>query len=469
MTIYHYRSMHTALLEINNSSFHFAGRDELNDPIEGYVHVVWRGDKAAWEGLFRNYACSVYHAILQFLIKEGEEALRHKSLIRDFSPFTSLPLSQEFKALGRSFLEDADVQKLASFYGDHALLVQEYELKFILHYMHTKALVLCIQMLKEKGILPIQEADTMLGIFSSSANPSFPYDAVADDLPNEEARSMIMKNAEITLEDMIEERCASMGWSNPPFLYGFHSEAESANTSQNPEARQQRDWMTITVDYPGVYVEQLKDMIYPKTYVVCFSAENTNAAMWGNYAENHTGVCLIYETDENNGLMAKGPMSGTSPVTAVRYGGDMIERNFFETFGRMTRPQIKEWLSGLDGISKVYDSFSNEEAWRRKYWEAFEAKTYKKIPAWSYEKEYRIALTDMLHDYSDPKSRNLKYDPKRLKGVIFGVKTSEYDKKCILKALREHASEFEGFKFYQAEYDDRSQGISVREKVFWKL
>lgn len=75
----------------------------------------------------------------------------------------------------------------------------------------------------------------------------------------------------------------------------------------------------------------------------------------------------------------------------------------------------------------------------------------------------------MLHDYSDPGSRNLKYDPKRLKGVIFGIKTSEYDKMRILKALRKHADKYDGFKFYQAEYDARSQSISIREKMFWKL
>lgn len=60
--------------------------------------------------------------------------------------------------------------------------------------------------------------------------------------------------------------------------------------------------MTIAVDFPKVYIEQLKDMIYPANYVVCFSGRDNDSAMWGNYADHHKGVCLIYETDENNNM-----------------------------------------------------------------------------------------------------------------------------------------------------------------------
>ena len=51
MKLYHYRSIESALLEIGNGTLHFATRDELNDPIEGYVRVYWQGDRAAWEAL----------------------------------------------------------------------------------------------------------------------------------------------------------------------------------------------------------------------------------------------------------------------------------------------------------------------------------------------------------------------------------------------------------------------------------
>ena len=50
MELYHYRSINAAVKEIQSCTFRFAAKEELNDPIEGYVRVYWKGDKQAWEG-----------------------------------------------------------------------------------------------------------------------------------------------------------------------------------------------------------------------------------------------------------------------------------------------------------------------------------------------------------------------------------------------------------------------------------
>ena len=67
MEVYHYRSIEAALLELSEGAFRFAKQEELNDPIEGYISVYWAGDRAAWEGLFRNYICSLYRCMDLFL------------------------------------------------------------------------------------------------------------------------------------------------------------------------------------------------------------------------------------------------------------------------------------------------------------------------------------------------------------------------------------------------------------------
>lgn len=94
--------------------------------------------------------------------------------------------------MGDKFLEDEDVQKIVTFYGNYGLKVQNEELRFILRVIHNKALMLC-----------------------------------------------------------------------------------------------------IAVDFPKVYVNQLMDLVYPESYIVCFSGKNDDSAMWGNYADNHRGVCFI--------------------------------------------------------------------------------------------------------------------------------------------------------------------------------
>lgn len=59
--------------------------EELNDPIEGYVRIFWQGDKAAWEGMLRNYICSLSEAIDMYLLQANEDMLHHRTLLIDLN------------------------------------------------------------------------------------------------------------------------------------------------------------------------------------------------------------------------------------------------------------------------------------------------------------------------------------------------------------------------------------------------
>ena len=48
MKLYHYRSISSALLEIENGHFHLSSKEELNDPLEGFVRVS--GREIRWPG-----------------------------------------------------------------------------------------------------------------------------------------------------------------------------------------------------------------------------------------------------------------------------------------------------------------------------------------------------------------------------------------------------------------------------------
>ncbi|MCC8089511.1 MAG: DUF2971 domain-containing protein [Rikenellaceae bacterium] len=463
MILYHYRSIESALTEIENCTFHFAALDELNDPIEGYVRLFWKGDKAAWEGLFRNYVCSLSQAIDLWLLHGNEDILHHKSLITDIHRFDNVPLGEILEDIGDHFLMDGGIQKLASFYGDNHLKAWEEELRLIFHSIHNKAFALCIQKKLERGGISEEMGNVLQKVFSKEF--PFPFEKMEAELQDEAQRSQIAKNLETVIEDSVELYYIQIGFRDEGFLYGRRGDRKDADT----EARLRRNWMAVAADFPRIYVNELKEIIYPASYVVCFSRKNDDSAMWGNYADHHRGVCLIYKTEDSNKMVLRGRHRIPMSVRPIKYEGELIECNFFETLGCLPRKQIVSWLTGTEGISSVYDAYSPDDEWRERYWNVYAAKTYRKLKAWKHEEEYRVALTDTFYEYSELEGRNLKYDPKILRGVIFGISTSEYDKKRIMEKLRIHMEELADFKFSQAEYDGEAQKIIVREKKAWKL
>ena len=162
MILYHYRSVESALKEIGDCTFHFASCAELNDPLEGYVRVFWQGDKAAWEGMLRNFICSLNQAIDLYLFQCDEDMLHHKSLVIDLHQYDDVPLGEILKDLGDRFLEDEYIQKVVDFYGNQELKVFEKELRFMLRFVLNKALFLCIQKCRENRAISESVADNLL-------------------------------------------------------------------------------------------------------------------------------------------------------------------------------------------------------------------------------------------------------------------------------------------------------------------
>ena len=99
------------------------------------------------------------------------------------------------------------------------------------------------------------------------------------------------------------------------------------------------------------------------------------------------------------------------------------------------------------------------------YVDDYQEKFYRKIMDWHYEREYRIFLADRFSNYTDRLARNLKYDLKMLTGIIFGIRTTLDDRFKILQKLAKLGKSIRDFYFFQAEYDDDTQLISIREKI----
>ena len=61
--------------ELEKQAIYFASPDELNDPMEGFRDVMWRGDKIVWTNLFKDYTYCVYTSHLLLTITRSSAEL----------------------------------------------------------------------------------------------------------------------------------------------------------------------------------------------------------------------------------------------------------------------------------------------------------------------------------------------------------------------------------------------------------
>ena len=149
-------------------------------------------------------------------------------------------------------------------------------------------------------------------------------------------------------------------------------------------------------------------------------------------------------------------------VKPVRYGTQIIERNFFDTLRHLKFLRAEDWLTGLDGAKSLK---LDEDIAAIGYDDDYREKFYRKSDDWHHEHEYRIFLSDKFNHYGNRFLRQLQYDAKTLKGMIFGIRTTLDDKLELIQKLVRLRKSLGDFEFFQAEYDDDTQIISVREKL----
>ena len=455
MELYHYRPVHTALKEIEHGTFRYSDREELNDPLEGYARIYWKGDVPAWEGLFRNYICSLYEAITLYLLAADHKTIRDRAVLSDVHAFDGIGEGKLLREAGDAFLQQPYLQEMIRLLAGQEEPVTGSFLRLVLRILHESAFSICMKSMKDHHLIPKEHEVHYIPFEQILAGTSERFQNASD----AEKKAAVEAFAAV-LEDMLEAKFLQEEWKEDGAL------------------SQKQTWLKLRLDFPLTYLERLQEMVYPKAYVVCFSADSSNSAMWGNYADCHRGVCLIYQakTTERGQVMSvrtQEILSGKKVSWAfredvlypVQYEGVPVERNFFESLGRLNKNQLAAWLG--EDPEKRSGLFAHywDEGWREKYWKDYTDKYCKKLEAWKYEQEYRLMLTEFDHDLS-PEERTISYEPAALTGVIFGIRTSEFDKRKILDAVRSSGRKLSELNFYQAEFDEESQKIKIRKKSF---
>lgn len=50
--------------------------------------------------------------------------------------------------------------------------------------------------------------------------------------------------------------------------------------ANEPNARKRRLWLKVRLGFPALYIAGLQELPYPRMFMMCFSTDGTNSAMW---------------------------------------------------------------------------------------------------------------------------------------------------------------------------------------------
>ena len=215
----------------------------------------------------------------------------------------------------------------------------------------------------------------------------------------------------------------------------------------------------LVADFPLIYVEQLRRLLWPEWYAASFIKDYHNSSLWANYGCAHKGACLIFEAEEEDGqahLKLKQVTGGSSSrdgdsgehrgfakigFHAVCYQAKPDEVDFFRSMGQPSMDALlKLWYTDENGnlsdcATQIFGPNSDINAWQKRHWDNFIRDACFKTKDWEYEQEVRLTLNSGLADSLCKRKRKLTYDFASLKGIVFGIRTSDDDKLAIVDIL----------------------------------
>ncbi|MCY4529261.1 MAG: DUF2971 domain-containing protein [Chloroflexi bacterium] len=217
---------------------------------------------------------------------------------------------------------------------------------------------------------------------------------------------------------------------------------------------------SVLEKFPERFVQALGKILLSEWGVACFTNDFTNPFLWSSYADNHSGVCLVFERSLLEGLGAAELSPGVE-LEDVTYDTKKPEIEFFANLPRLTVSEYSKLFMGEDGTLSPLCPFlpedreAIEEANARQ--QAFARKNLLlKQKYWEAEQEVRMFNLFYFHGrmHSDPSEHTVQYPIGALKGIIFGSRMAEADRQAVLDVIlsKHYVSPMrEDFCFWEAE------------------
>ena len=446
--------------ELEKQTIYFASPEEMNDPMEGFRDIVWSGDKIVWTNLFRHYVYCVHRTCLLFTLIGGDKQL-DADPVQIFGPWDERVMSQDKDLFDDIWTRFLNVPQIQAIIEAIANIKRKIRYRDMLYYLRVVHFVVLEEILKSY---------VAHGFMSQSKMPR-----LAEELNDSSMLEVLLYSIRVTqgTEDTELSDDALLPLeiidNNENIFRQYHSRTISNGILEKNDR-------FVRFDFPKAYLEQLERLLWPKWYTACFMKSCHNSSVWGNYGDNHKGVCLIFEAEEANKsknlelCQLTGKNVKTMPFRKVRYKNKTGEVDFFRSIGRLTVAALMNlWYTDREGnISECASHIrpdGDEDVWRKSYWANFFRDITIKTKDWEYEQEYRLILEDGLSEFDDMRDRTLTYNFNSLKGIVFGLNTSDEDKQRIIKIIEEKCRKNNrvDFKLYQAYYSHKDGDIRKYE------
>ena len=459
--------------ELEQQAIFFAAEDKLNDPMEGFRDLVWDGDRIVWYNLLKHYVYCLHWSFQLALVSGDEHSLKPGDIQverRWDSPPT--PQSGElFDKVWASVSHECELEDLAKqisglTFGGIKHKLRRSELLIYLQSVHRLALRTIQEVFIERNLMDETEGISLI----ATKEALFTRLGLFDLLPQ---IPQINTSSAAALFRLIENEF----WSIP------------LRRRFDPKDTGRENSKFLVFDYPAIYIEELRRLLWPERYTACFVKDFHNSSLWANYGDGHRGACLIFEADEEDGQaglklkqVTGGPFSRAGgsrehwdfvprAFDAVRYQVKPDEVDFFRSMGQPRGDAlVKLWYTDENGdlsdcSTQVLGPNSDIAAWQKAYWDNFARDACFKTKDWEYEQEFRLTLHSILESSLCPRKRTLPYDFDSLKGIVFGIKTSYTDKLEIIDLLSRKCRENQrtDFRFLQAYYSPETGDIRSDE------
>lgn len=426
--------------ELRRQEIFLAHTDNLNDPMEGNQNMFWYGDQILWKNFFKHYLLCLERNLNYLLFLDDKDS--HDYLFIHSKDDLETDIYRDlYESVCDKFISTDNVQKIINYFACSDRKIYKSELYYYLIFIHLYASQHIIESYMINGFIAKQEKDTSHFELLNKYVLKFPK------------HHFYEKTLHI-ISNMHKSWLLALGINNND--YSFRK--------------------NILINYPEIYLEQIKQLTHFSGHVASFSEHYSNSSMWAHYANAHQGVCLKFKagTKEKLNLLLK-PSAKISSKENIAHSCEFYKVNyklpapeidFFDSLGRISQENIlSHWWRDKNGemSSRISGLHQDYNKWHKDYWNNWKELHSTKSMDWHYESEYRIITTTFSDESKGKKGTNMIYEFNDLEGIIFGKNMLEEHKHKIANIIKAKLNENKrpNFSLYQAYYCNNSNKIEA--------